>query len=73
MDTTQELLGTSDLAERFNYSPSAIKLLDRLGVLPASRRVANRRVWGRDQLPLIESAIKARRGERRQEESGKAA
>lgn len=70
--TEQRLLGTADLAARFGYSKSAIKLLDRMGVLPAAQRVAGRLIWREDEIELISERLKARRDGRRQE-SGKAA
>lgn len=71
-EQTERLLGSSDLASLFGWSVSGIKKLDRLGVLPKARRVAGRRVWNSEELPLIEERLEARRDGRRQE-SGKAA
>lgn len=72
-EQTEELLGSSDLADLFGWSISGIKKLDRIGVLPPARRVAGRRVWSSNQLEVIEARIKARRtGRRPQGETGQA-
>lgn len=68
----KELLGSADLADRFGWSVAGIAKLDRLGVLPAARRIAGRRYWDSSELPVIEQRLKARRAGR-QQESGKAA
>lgn len=67
-----QLIGSGDLARLLRVSISTVKRFDRIGILPPSRRIAGRRVWGSEQLPLIESAIEKRRIGR-QQESGKAA
>lgn len=68
-----ELIGTGSLAHMLGLSLSTVKRLDRAGVLPSSRRVANRRVWEAEQLPLIKERIEERRDGRRLKASGVAA
>ncbi len=72
-EPAKELLSSADIAGRFGWSMAGIAKLDRLGVLPAARRIAGRRYWESSELPLIEQRLLARRNGRRQEESGKAA
>jgi DNA-binding transcriptional MerR regulator len=65
-NAASELLGTGDVAQHVGYSPSGIKKLERLGVIPRALRVAGtgRRAWRSEDLPLIEERIAARRAER---------
>ena len=60
-ERTDALLGTGDLARRFGWSTAGIAKLDRIGVLPTTRRIAGRRVWSEDQLDVIAERINARR------------
>jgi DNA-binding transcriptional MerR regulator len=72
-ERTEQLLGTGEIAARFGLSISTTKRLDRLGVLPTARRIAGRRIWSMDDIPVIEERLEARRNGRREVESGQAA
>jgi DNA-binding transcriptional MerR regulator len=75
--TTDELLSVGGLAARLNRSPSTLKLWERTGVIPESRRVfgANHRVWDARDLDLIEQRIAEHEASRqaRSEPAGTAA
>ena len=57
------LIGVGAMAARLGYSPSGLKKLERLGVVPPAARIegSNLRVWPASEVDAIRAKVEARR------------
>jgi hypothetical protein len=71
----QNLISTGELARRVGLSPSGIRKLASLGLLPPAAVIAGTHhwAWRVDDLPAIEAAVRQRRAAQRRRPTGVAA
>ena len=61
--TEAGLIGVGAMAARLGYSPSGLKKLERLGIVPPAARIegSNLRVWPASEVEEIRARVDARR------------
>ena len=67
--TEAGLIGVGRMAALIGYSPSGLKKLERLGVVPPAARIegSNLRVWPASEVEAIRARVEARRRAQKEE------